>query len=179
VVRGALMDGSTVILGIEIPSTNPVFLAIIGIHIPLGLACVIVGAVAMLNPKGRGRHSKAGLIYYWCLGALFVTATLLAVMRWTENSHLFVIGALAFISAWLGRNAVRKRWLYWTRMHITGMGLSYTLMLVAFYVDNGPQLPLWKDLPDFTYWLLPLAVGLPLIIRALTGHPLRRLGDPT
>ena len=173
------MDGSTVILGIEIRSTNPVFLAIIAIHIPLGLACVIVGAVAMLNPKGRGRHSKAGLIYYWCLGALFVTATLLAVMRWAENYHLFVIGALAFISAWLGRNAVRKRWLYWTRMHITGMGLSYMLMLVAFYVDNGPQLPLWKDLPHFTYWLLPLAVGLPLIIRALTSHPLRRLGDPT
>lgn len=25
----------------------------------------------------------------------------------------------------------------------------------------------------------PLAVGLPLIIRALTSHPLRRFGDPT
>ena len=173
------MDGSTVILGIEIPSTDPVFLGIIAIHIPLGLACVIVGAVAMLNPKGRGRHSKAGLIYYWCLAALFVSATLLAVTRWAENYHLFVIGALAFISAWLGRSALRKRWPYWTRIHITGMGFSYTLMLVAFYVDNGRQLPFWKDLPHFTYWLLPLAVGLPLIIRALTSHPSRRLGDPT
>jgi hypothetical protein len=176
-VSCAVMDGSTVILGIEIPSTDPVFLGIIAIHIPLGLACVIFGAVAMLNPKGRGRHSKAGLIYYWCLGALFVSATLLAVMRWAENYHLFVIGMLAFISAWFGRSALRKRWPYWTRMHITGMGLSYMLMLVAFYVDNGPQLPLWKNLPHFTYWLLPLAVGLPLIIRVLTSHPLRQLGD--
>ena len=47
------------------------------------------------------------------------------------------------------------------------MGLSYILMLVAFYVDNGKQLPLWKDLPHFTYWLIPMAVGIPLIIRAL------------
>ena len=56
------------------------------------------------------------------------------------------------------------------------MGLSYVLMLIAFYVDNGKQLPLWKDLPDFTYWLVPLAVGLPLIARALLRHPLARGG---
>ena len=173
------MDGSTVIFGIKIPSTNPVFLGIIAIHIPLGLACVIAGAVAMVSAKGRGRHSTAGTVYYWCLGSLFVTATLLAVMRWAEDNHLFVFGALAVISAWLGRSAARRHWPYWTRMHITGMGLSYTLVLVAFYVDNGPQLPLWKALPHFTYWLLPFAVGLPLIIRALTSHPFRRLGDPT
>jgi glycosyltransferase involved in cell wall biosynthesis len=33
---------------------------------------------------------------------------------------------------------------------------------------------LWKDLPTIAYWLLPLAVGLPLIIRALVRHPLMR-----
>ena len=110
----------------------------------------------MLSAKGQGRHSIVGRVYRWCLGALFVSATLLAVMRWAENYHLFVIGALAFSSAWLGHRAIQKRWPYWTRMHITGMGLSYTLILVAFYLDNGPQLPLWKVLPHFTYWLLPL-----------------------
>jgi hypothetical protein len=31
------------------------------------------------------------------------------------------------------------------------MGLSYILMLIAFYVDNGKQLPLWKNLPHFMY----------------------------
>ena len=54
------------------------------------------------------------------------------------------------------------------------MGLSYVLMLVAFYVDNGKQLPLWKDLPHFTYWLLPFALGIPLIVRALLWHPVVR-----
>jgi len=132
----------------------------------------------MLSAKGRARHSIVGRGYYWCLGALFVSATLLAVMRWADDYHLFVFGVLAFGSAWLGHRAIQKRWPYWTRIHIAAMGLSYTWMLVAFYVDNGPQLPIWKNLPHFTYWLLPLAVGLPLIIRALTSHPLRQLGDP-
>jgi hypothetical protein len=40
-------DGITDIAGIEIPSTNPVFLAVVGIHILLGLACVVTGAIAM------------------------------------------------------------------------------------------------------------------------------------
>lgn len=166
---------STVILGIEIPSTDPVFLAaVVGIHIPLGIACVVVGAVAMLSEKRRGRHSEFGTIYYWCLLALFASATFLSVMRWADNYHLFALGALSFASAWLGRKALRERRRYWARLHIAGMGLSYILMLIAFYVDNGKQLPLWKELPHFTYWLLPLAVGLPLIVRALLRHPLAR-----
>ena len=54
------------------------------------------------------------------------------------------------------------------------MGLSYVLLLIAFYVDNGKNLPLWKDLPSVVYWLLPSAIGIPLIIWALLRHPLAR-----
>jgi hypothetical protein len=169
---------STVIFGIEIPSNDPLFLVIVGIHIPLGLACVTFGALAMLSTKRRGQHSTFGGLYYWCLLALFASATFLSVMRWHENYHLFILGALSFASAWLGRRALRQRWRYWARLHITGMGFSYVLMLIAFYVDNGKQLPLWKDLPHFMYWLLPLAVGIPLIVRALLWHPLAQLGRP-
>jgi hypothetical protein len=42
--------------------------------------------------------------------------------------------------------------------------------------QEAKQLPLWKDLPDFTYWLVPLAVGVPLIVSALLRHPLARGG---
>lgn len=168
-------DKSTVILGIEIPSTDPVFVGVIvGIHIPLGLACVVAGAIAMLSEKRRGRHSTAGQVYYWCLLALTASATFLSIMRWADNYHLFILGAVSFASAWLGRRALRERWSNWVRLHIIGMGFSYVVMLIAFYVDNGKQLPIWKDLPHVTYWLLPLAVGLPLIVRALLRHPLAR-----
>ena len=174
-----MTDHSTVILGIEIPSTDPVFLALVaGIHIPLGMACVGLGAVAMLSEKRRGRHSTFGKLYYWCLLALFTSATVLAGMRWHENYHLFILGALSFASAWAGRAAIRQLWRYRVRLHISGMGLSYILMLIAFYVDNGKQLPLWKDLPHTMYWLLPLAVGVPLIVRAMLRHPLARAADP-
>jgi len=59
------------------------------------------------------------------------------------------------------------------------MGGSYVLMLTAFYVDNGKSLPLWRDLPTLTYWLLPAAVGAPLIARAIARHRLAALPGPS
>jgi uncharacterized membrane protein len=70
---------TTVIFGISIPSSNPVFLGIVAIHVLFGLAAVIVGAVAMLSNKGRGRHSNFGLIYFWCLFGTCITMSALAL----------------------------------------------------------------------------------------------------
>jgi hypothetical protein len=47
------------------------------------------------------------------------------------------------------------------------MGAAYVVMLTAFYVDNGPHLPLWDRLPTLTFWLLPSAIGAPIIARAI------------
>jgi len=47
-------------------------------------------------------------------------------------------------------------------------------MLVAFYIDNGKQRPLWRDLPHFMYWMIPMAIGMPLVVRALLWLPLAR-----
>jgi hypothetical protein len=168
---------TTIVAGIEIPSTNPVFLAVVGVHILLGLACVVTGAIAMLSQKRPGRHPLNGTIYFWSLAGVFLTATGLAAVRWAEDYHLFVLGALSFAAAYSGRKARRQRWRHWARLHITGMGSSYVLLLIAFYVDNGKNLPLWRDLPPVAYWLLPAVVGIPLIIRELLWHPLARQAD--
>jgi hypothetical protein len=167
-----MTEGATHIAGIEIPSTDPIFLAVVGVHVLLGLACTVTGAIAMLSQKCAGRHPRYGTIYFWCLAGVSLTATGLAVVRWAEDYHLFILGALSFGATYLGRQARRQRWRNWVRLHITGMGTSYVLLLIAFYVDNGRQLPIWKDLPNFTYWVLPLAVAIPLMVRALLWHPL-------
>ena len=165
---------TTVVAGIEIPSADPVFLAIVAVHVALGVACVVAGAVAMLAPKREGRHPRFGTIYFWCLAAVFATACLLSIVRWNEDLHLLLLGALAFAAALFGRSARRLRWANWAPWHIGGMGLSYVVMLTAFYVDNGRQLPLWKELPPWTYWTLPALVGVPIIAWAMLRHPLAR-----
>ena len=170
------MTGHTInVAGIEIPSSDPLFLAIVGVHVLFGLICTLTGIMAMLSVKRRGPHPWYGSVYFWCLGGVFATAAALAAVRWAEDHDLFTIGALAFASAILGRMARRKRWSNWARIHITGMGTSYILLLTAFYVDNGKNLPIWRELPPIAYWLIPAAVGIPLIVRALLRHPLVRM----
>jgi hypothetical protein len=121
--------------------------------------------------KGRGRHSSFGALYYRSLLIVCVTMAGLSAVRWVEDYHLFVLGALAFTAAFMGRRAVRRQRL---RLHLIGMASSYILLLTAFYVDNGAHLPLWRELPILAYWLLPAAIGLPIVIIALRRHPLAR-----
>ena len=160
--------------GIEIPSTNPVFLTVVAIHVLLGLACTITGIVAMLTHKRPGYHPQYGTIYFRCLTGVFATAASLAAVRWDQDYHLLILGALSLATAYLGREARRRRWHLWVRLHITGMGTSYVFLLIAFYVDNGRNLPVWKELPPIAYWLLPATIGIPLIVQALLWHPLAR-----
>jgi len=95
-------------------------------------------------------------------------------LRWTEDYHLFVLGALSLASALLGRRARRQRRRHWVPIHITGMSVSYVILITAFYVDNGKNLPLWNRLPQELFWILPSLIGLPLIILQLIRHPLMR-----
>ena len=164
----------TLVAGLPIPSTSPVFLTVVAVHVAVALGCVIAGAIAMLSPKRRGRHTACGTIYFWGLALVAATAGALSAMRWTQDHTLFGLGALAFAMAWFGRLALRRRWAGWPRLHIAGMGSSYILLLTAFYVDNGPNLPVWRDLPSLAYWLAPAAVGLPVMIYALVRHPVVR-----
>jgi hypothetical protein len=168
------MSSDTVVFGVPVPSADPVFLAVVRFHIVVGIACVTAGAIAMLSRKGRGRHSTFGTVYYWCLATVVATATGLSVARWAENYHLFVLGAVSLIAATTARMAARQHWRNWVRLHIAGMGLSYVLMLTAFYVDNGKNLPLWRELPQWAFWVLPAMVGLPVVIHAMLRHALAR-----
>lgn len=155
------------VLGIHVPSSAPVFLAFLAVHVTAALVAVVSGGWAALVPrKGRGRHALLGDIYFGGISAVFATATAMAIMRWREDYHLFVIGAVAFGAALTGFVARRRRW-PGDAVHILGMGGSYIALLTAFYVDNGKQLPIWNLLPTAAYWLLPGLIGIPLIYRAL------------
>ncbi len=102
---------------------------------------------------------------------VFATATILAAMRWQQDYYLFIVGAIAFTAATIGYQHRRRHRRRRLRPHCR-MGTAYVAMLTAFYVDNGPHLPLWDHLPTVALWLIPAAVGAPVIARAIAraGH---------
>ena len=154
------------ILGDQLGSTAPVFLAFLAVHVIAGLTAVITGATAALASKGSPRHIRAGRWFYGAITVIFATATALSVMRWQQDYYLFILGTIAFTAATIGYEH-RRRHRPGDTGHIAGMGIGYTAMLTAFYVDNGPHLPLWDRLPAMAFWLLPSAIAAPFIIRAI------------
>jgi hypothetical protein len=163
--------GETVVAGIPIPSTSLDFLAGVGIHVAFGLASTAAALLAIFSRKGPGRHRQFGEAYFWSLAGVFVTASALAVARWSEDGTLFALAVLAFGSALFGRWARRQGRL---RAHIAAMGVSFVTLLTAFYVDNGKSLPVWRSLPPIAYWTVPSLIGAPIILAAMLRHPLVR-----
>jgi hypothetical protein len=156
--------------GIHVPDNRTVFLATLAVHIGAGGTAVAAGALAATARKRPGRHPRAGTVYLCALAGVFATAAVLATLRWRHDWHLFVIAVVAFALGSTGWLARRRRWHQWLTWHAIGMAGSYTTLLTGFYVDNGPQLPLWDRLPHLTYWLLPTALGAPLTWRALARN---------
>jgi uncharacterized membrane protein len=142
---------------------------VVAVHIAAGLTAVVCGIVAMLARKRVGPHPRFGRIYLLALSTVAATAVVLATAR-PHAAFLLILGAVALAAAVLGYLARRIRWQGWLPHHIVGMAVSYVVMLTAFYVDNGPRLPLWERLPPVTFWFLPTAIGLPLLLRALRRH---------
>ena len=44
-------DGITTLAGIAVPSTDPIFLSIVALHVPLGLLAAVAGAIAIAQPE--------------------------------------------------------------------------------------------------------------------------------
>jgi uncharacterized membrane protein len=170
-----MFEGNPVTVdGIVIPSDHPVFLAVIAVHVAAGLTCVVSGVFAMLARKRRGLHTKAGKVYYYALWVVFITSCFVAFIRWEEDYHLFILGVVSFGAAFIGRRTIKAKKGWWPVIHISGMAVSYIFLLIAFYVDNGRFLPLWKDISPVYYWLIPLAIGIPLLLFVLLTNPLSR-----
>src|SRR5258705_1729174 len=158
------------VLGLPVPDAGWVFLATLGVHVASALTCVMAGALAATARKRPGRHPRAGRVYLWGLGCVFVTASVMAAIRWHEDRYLLAIAVIAGVLAAVGWTARRNRWRGWVRWHAFGMGGSYIALLTGFYVDNGPHLPLWRLLPHWSYWVMPALVGVPLIWLALRRY---------
>jgi hypothetical protein len=137
------------------------------LHVPAGVVAVATGACAMLAGKGSRWHRRHGLAYLSALAVVCLTGTGLAITRWPRFPHLLVLAMLAGACAlvgYLARHRPRPA------VHLLAMSGSYVVMLTAFYVDNGPKLPLWRLLPPSAFWWLPSLVALPLVARALRRY---------
>jgi hypothetical protein len=140
---------------------------LLAIHIAAGSAGLILGPIAMFASKRRGRHTRAGEIYFWVYVALVLAAFGLAATNWDEDWFLVPIGAFSFAFALLGYLMAKRRPRRWLPLHVTGQGGSYIAMTTALLVVNigGDAL---------IVWFIPTILGSPLIAYVNTQIALGR-----
>lgn len=165
------------LLGLDVASTTVLFLTFLAVRVVAALVAIIAGATAMLVRKGAGPHPRAGRSYLVALVATFLSACIMASFRWPVDLPLVITGAVSVAAAIYGF-AFRRLHRPGETPHIVAMGLSYIALLTAFYVDNGPHLPVWNLLPTISFWILPAAVGVPLIIRTIRMRTTPRTKTP-
>jgi hypothetical protein len=166
------------VLGIQVPDAGPVFFAALALHVVAGATAVVAGIITTTARKRPGRHPRAGTVYLSAICVVFVTATVMATLRWYQDWHLLVIATVAFglaAAGWYARRRRIRRWMAW---HGASMAGSYIALFTGFYVDNGSRLPVWDRLPHILYWLLPAAIGVPVTWRALVHNKAIRTGQP-
>ena len=130
-----------------------------------------------LRRRGKGLLVKQASIKLTSLSprrtlAIVFVMAVLAISRRAEDYHQFALGALSFVTATIGRRARWRHWPSWARA-------GCILLITAFYVDNGPNLPLWRQLPQISFWFLPSLVGGPILLNAFLRHPLARRKSPS
>ncbi len=70
------------------------------LHIAAGFTALLTGMVALATQKGGKNHKIAGLIFFWAMSGILVTALLLATLR--PNVFLFLVGVFSFYMAFTG-----------------------------------------------------------------------------
>ena len=147
------------------------------VHALAALTTVVTGVITFTRPKRSERHPKWGVRYLWAYTMVFLTAIILSVQHWPQDAYLVVLATTGYGLA-LGGYVVRRYrnqpWLMrmlgdqWISAHIVGMIGSYVVLWTAFYVDNAHLIPLLKQLPTLTFWVVPTLIALPFLVVSLS-----------
>lgn len=109
--------------------------------------------------------------YLWAVFATCLTAAVVSLLDWSRLWWLVPIAVLSFLLALVGYVAVRRGWPRWVGAH--GLGGSYIALVTALLVVSAGDI---STTAEVVAWILPAAVGVPLIVRAHRGpreRPLR------
>ncbi|MEX2289828.1 MAG: hypothetical protein WD794_05810 [Mycobacteriales bacterium] len=142
------------------------------LHVTAGVTGLLVGPVALVARKQRGRwHGSFGRLYQASVAVLTATTVGLVLAAPTELWWLGVIGAATQVAAATGWWVQHRRRPGWLPRHVRLMCGSYISSVTAAPVVNWSS-PL--------AWVLPTLVGTPAIelaVRRVSRHrprPTRR-----
>ena len=77
------------------------------IHVSAGAGALIFGAIAFAFRKNTPKHKRIGMIYFWCMTVVFVTAMIVSVAK--SLLFLFLIGIFSYYSTIIAYRSLRLK----------------------------------------------------------------------
>jgi hypothetical protein len=77
------------------------------IHVSAGAGALISGAIAFAFRKNTPKHKRIGIIYFWCMTIVFVTAMIVSVVK--SLLFLFLIGIFSYYSTIIAYRSLRLK----------------------------------------------------------------------
>src|SRR5262245_65273441 len=114
------------------------------LHIATGIIALVVAPAAMLTVKGGRAHRRWGMIYFWSMALVAVTAVVLSL--WRPRIFLTLLAVFSFYQAFAGYRVLwrkrpvlgeRPRAIDWAAA-IATLGASAALVVLGF-VRPGPS----------------------------------------
>ncbi len=141
----------------------------LSVHVASGVLALALGPVALLAARSQHRlFPSLRVAYHWTVLLVCATATVVSVLAWSRLWWLVPIAALAYSLALAGHLGSKRDWPAWVRAH--GWGGSYIALVTALLVVAARGV---SALLEAAAWLLPAAIGTPVIVRTHTRRPAR------
>lgn len=138
---------------------------VLALHIVGGTTALVLGPLAVLAAARRhGSRGRVLTAYLWAVFATCLTAAVVSLLDWSRLWWLIPIAVLSYLLALVGYMAVRRGWPKWVGAH--GLGGSYIALWTALLVVTAGDI---STTAEIVAWILPAAVGVPLIVRTHTG----------
>ena len=77
------------------------------IHVTAATGALISGALAIILKSNTPRHRPVGKIYFWCMTAVFITATFISVVK--QLQFLFLIGIFTYYATVIAYRALKLK----------------------------------------------------------------------
>lgn len=136
------------------------------LHVATGTVALTLGPLALLFARQQ-RHGAVQVrgAYHWIVLVVCATAAVVSILAWTRLWWLVPIGMLSYGLALVGYLGSRHDWPLWVRAH--AWGGSYIALVTALLVVSAREV---SPVLEAIAWVLPAAIGVPLIVRSHTGR---------
>jgi len=110
------------------------------LHVAVGFLALAIGLVPMFSKKGSRLHNTTGLVYFWAMVIVAVSAVGLVLVSPVTDGRLFLTGiaVFSFYLCFTGRRALKQRGnepVRWYDWGVSGMMavVSVAMMMYGLY----------------------------------------------